>query len=199
MRGIDMRIAIDYTTAIGQGAGVGRYVRCLVDALLAQDDRNQYLLLSCEQPTAERPFPSGINVKGRNIFLPDRYWFRWQLPFYSTYFSGPVDIYHGPNFALPALNTRLRKVVTIHDLSYLKYLQFAASETVAMLNKVVPRAIAAADVISTVSEDACRTLIEHYNVPREKLTVVPNGVGSQFRRITDPILLETTRRKFDLI
>src|SRR5207248_6012456 len=34
--------------------------------------------------------------------------------------------------------------------------------------------------------------------PREKLTVVPNGVSAHFKRITDPVLLGATRHKFGL-
>lgn len=193
-----MRIAIDYTAAVAQGAGVGRYVRSLVDSLLKQDHSNDYLLLACGRSTGEGQFPIAGNVQNRTLFLPDRYWFRWQLPFYATYFSGQVDIYHGPNFALPRLKGKLSKVVTIHDLAYLKYPQYSPPETVAYLNRVVPKALAAADVIATVSQEARRILVEHYKVPRERTVVIPNGVGADFRRITDPTLLEAIRLKFGL-
>src|SRR5579883_1330465 len=99
-----MRIAIDYTAAIRQGAGIGQYVRNLVAALLTEDTVNQYTLLTSGRPTKEHPFPTGPNVRGRSIFIPDRYlnilWYRWRLPLNATLFSGQVDIYHGPDFAL---------------------------------------------------------------------------------------------------
>jgi glycosyltransferase involved in cell wall biosynthesis len=40
--------------------------------------------------------------------------------------------------------------------------------------------------------------MQHFQAPREKLTVIPNGVGPHFRRITDPILLDATRHKYGL-
>ncbi|MDH7485405.1 MAG: glycosyltransferase family 1 protein [Anaerolineae bacterium] len=40
-----MRIAIDYTPAIRQGAGIGRYTRGLVRALMELDAENEYVLL----------------------------------------------------------------------------------------------------------------------------------------------------------
>src|ERR671924_401179 len=58
---IGMRIAIDYTAGIRQGAGIGNYVRNLVDAMLAQDFENQYILLTSGRPTRERPFPKADN------------------------------------------------------------------------------------------------------------------------------------------
>ncbi len=155
-----MRIAIDYTAAIRQGAGIGNYVRNLVDAMLSLDSKNQYTLLTSGHPTHERPFPEADNVRARSIIIPDRYlniiWYRWRLPLSATFFTGQVDIYHGPDFVLPPINGKVRKIVTVHDLAFLE------------------------------------------QIPPEKITIIPNGIQSHFRRITDPILLAATRHKFGL-
>lgn len=197
-----MRIAIDYTAAIRQGAGIGNYVRNLVDAMLAQDSVNSYTLLASGRPTRERPFPKADNVRARSIFIPDRYlnilWYRWRLPLYANYFTGQVDIYHGPDFALPPLGLKLRKVVTVHDLAFLEHPEYAVPELVAYLNKVVPEAVAAADAVIAVSQTTRQALIDHYKTSPEKITIIPNGVESHFRHITDPILLGATRNKFGL-
>jgi len=197
-----MRIAIDYTAAIRQKAGIGNYVRKLVDAMLEQDSSNQYTLLTSGRPTRERPFPTAENVHGRSIFIPDRYlniiWYRWRLPLYANYFSGQVDIYHGPYFALPPTGKKLRKVVTVHDLAFLDHPEYAIPSLANYLKKVVPEAVAAADVVCTVSQEVNRTLIDHFQTPREKLVVIPNGVSAHFRRIIDPVLLGATRHKYGL-
>src|SRR5579859_5391440 len=197
-----MRIAIDYTAAIRQRAGIGNYVRKLVDAMLEQDSSNQYTLLTSGRPTRERPFPTAENVRGRSIFIPDRYlniiWYRWRLPLYANYFSGQVDIYHGPDFALPPIGKKLRKVVTVHDLAFLDHSGYAVPSLDDYLKKVVPEAVAAADVVCTVSQEVNRTLIDHFQTPREKLVVIHNGVSSHFRPIIDPVLLGATRHKYGL-
>lgn len=197
-----MRIAIDYTAATRQAAGIGNYVRSLVDAMLAQDDTNQYTLLTSGRPPRERPFPTAKNVRGRSLIIPDRYlnilWYRWRLPISATFFTGQVDIYHGPDFVLPPLNGKLRKVVTVHDLAFLEHPEYAVPELAAYLKKVVPEAVEAADVVASVSQTTRQTLIEHFQTPPEKITLVPNGIRSYFRRITDPVLLEATRHKFGL-
>ncbi|NMC01835.1 MAG: glycosyltransferase family 4 protein, partial [Chloroflexi bacterium] len=41
-----MRIAIDDTSAIRQGAGIGRYARELVDAILAEPSPHEFVLLA---------------------------------------------------------------------------------------------------------------------------------------------------------
>jgi len=197
-----MRIAIDYTAAIRQGAGIGQYVRSLVDAMLAQDSSNSYTLLASGRPSRDRPFPEAANVRARSIFIPDRYlnilWYRWRLPLYATFFSGQVDIYHGPDFALPPLNGKLRKVVTVHDLSFLEHPEYAVPSLAAYLQKIVPEAVAAADVVASVSQTTSHSLIKHFKTPPEKLVVIPNGVAPHYRRITDPVLLGATRHKFGL-
>lgn len=197
-----MRIAIDYTAAVRQEAGIGNYVRSLVNALLAQDVKNQYTLLTSGRPTREHPFPQTENVRGRNIIIPDRYlnilWYRWRLPLSATIFTGQIDIFHGPDFVLPPINGNVRKVVTVHDLAFLEHPEYAVPQLTAYLNKVVPEAVAAADVVAAVSQATRQTLIEHYNTPSEKITIIPNGIRPYFRRITDPILLSATQHKFGL-
>lgn len=197
-----MRIAIDFTAGIRQGAGIGNYVRNLVNAMLAQDAENQYILLASGHPTRERPFPKADNVRSRSIIIPDRYlnilWYRWRLPLYATYFTGQVDIYHGPDFALPPLGTKLRKAVTVHDLAFIEHPEYAVPSLAAYLNKIVPEAVASADVVAAVSQATRQTLIDYFKTPTEKITIIPNGVGPHFRRISDPILLGATRNKFGL-
>jgi glycosyltransferase involved in cell wall biosynthesis len=197
-----MRIAIDYTAAIRQGAGIGNYVRNLVDAILAQDSKNQYTLLTSGRPTPEHPFPQADNVRGRSIIIPDRYlntlWYRWRLPLSATYFTGQVDIYHGPDFVLPPINAKVRKIVTVHDLAFLEHPEYAVPQLADYLKKVVPEAIAAADVVGAVSQATRQTLIDYFKTPTEKISIIPNGIRSHFRRITDPILLASTRHKFGL-
>ncbi len=197
-----MRIAIDYTTAIRQGAGIGNYIRSLVDAMLAQDRNNRYILLSSQPPQQGRTFPSVENVSARRIPIPERYlnilWYRWQLPPYANWFSGHVDIYHGPDFVLPPFSRRPRTVVTIHDLAFLEHPEYAVPSLAAYLNQVVPRTARRADVVATVSQASAQALTRHLEIPAEKIVVIPPGVGSTFHRISDPLLLEATRHKYGL-
>lgn len=197
-----MRIAFDYSAGIRQDAGIGYYVRSLLDAMLALDTENQYILLTSGRPTKTHPFPSAPNVRGRGVLVPDRYlnvlWYRWRIPFSPSLFTGKVDIYHGPDFVLPPLGKQVRKVVTIHDLAFLEHPEYAVPSLAAYLRQVVPIALAKADAVTAVSADVARSLVEHFQVPREKIAIIPNGLHKHFRRITDPILLGATANKFGL-
>lgn len=197
-----MRIALDYTAGIRQEAGIGNYVRSLFDAMLALDTENSYTLLTSGRPTREHPFPDAPNVRGRMLGIPDRYlnvfWYRWRAPLPANLFTGKIDIYHGPDFVLPPLSSHIRKVVTIHDLAFLEHPEYAVPSLAAYLKKVVPEAVATADVVAAVSHDSARTLVEHFQTPREKITIIPNGLRPHFKRITDPVLLGATTHKFAL-
>ncbi len=197
-----MRIALDYSAAIRQRAGIGQYVRSLVNAMLAQDASNEYTLITSGHPTKEHAFPTASNVRGRSVFIPDRYlnilWYRWRVPLFANIFTGPIDIYHGLDFVLPPLVGNPRKVVTVHDLAFLQYPETAVPSLAAYLNKVVPESVASADVVAANSHTTKQALIEHYKTPPEKITVIPCGIAPYFKRITDPIILEATRHKFDL-
>lgn len=197
-----MRIALDYTAGIRQGAGVGQYVRSLVDAMLAQDTHNKYTLIASGRPTPEHPFPTADNARSRGIGIPDRYlnilWYRWRVPLYANYFTGPADIYHGLDFALPPISGKTRKIVTVYDLAFVEHPEAAVPSLVAYLNKVVPASVAAADVVAAISYATKQTLIEHYQTPPEKITVVPCGVAPHYQPVTDPDFLEATRQKFAL-
>src|SRR5216683_7698658 len=197
-----MRIAIDYTAATREAAGIGNYVRSLVDAMLAQDSANQYTLLTSGRPPREHPFPDAKNARGRSLIIPDRYlnvlWYRWRLPISATFFTGQIDIYHGPDFVLPPLNGHTHKIVTVHDLAFIEHPEYAVPQLADYLKKVVPEAVAAADVVAAVSQATRQTLIDYFKTPTEKISIIPNGIRSHFRRITDPILLASTRHKFGL-
>ncbi len=197
-----MRIAIDYTAAIRQQAGIGHYTRSLVEAMLALDSDNQYTLLTSGRPSQEHPFPEAENVRGRGMLIPDRYlnilWYRWRAPLYANLFAGGADIYHGPDFALPPIRGKIKQVVTIHDLAFLDHPEYAVPSLAAYLARVVPRAVEQADMVAAVSEATRQALVAHYGTPAGKITIIPNGVGPHFRRITDPVILGATRHKFGL-
>ncbi len=197
-----MRIALDYTAGIRQGAGIGQYVRSLVHAMLEQDTTDQYTLLTSGRATEEHPFPAAENVQGRSILIPDRYlnilWYRLHVPLNANYFTGAVDIYHGLDFVLPPLSNKIRKVVTVYDLAFLEHPETAVPSLAAYLNKVVPEAVKRADIVAAISQTTKEALIKHYNAPAEKITVIPCGAGPQYRRVTDQALLDETRNRFGL-
>lgn len=201
-----MRIAIDYTPAITQSAGIGRYARSLVDALARLESGDEYLLLSADAPTAVRPFPHATSVQSQVIRLAGRpigarrltiLWHRLRLPLPVEMVAGQMDVFHGLDFALPpALN--VPRVVTIHDLAFLSHPQYATTTLVRYLSAVVPRALHRADAIIATSETSAADIVARYGVERDRIIVISPGVAASFAPITDSQALATIDARYRL-
>ena len=200
-----MRIGIDYTPAITQHAGIGRFTRSLVDALVRIDSRNEYVLFYADPSRSGRSYVAATaphrNVVERPIPVSDRtltiLWHRLGLPLGVDLFTGPVDVFYSPNYALAPLR-RGASIVTVHDLSFLVEPQCADARLRAFLEKVVPESVGKASFVTTDSEHTRNDVICLLDVPAHRTEVVYGGVDPSFGRVTDPARLEAVRRKHRL-
>lgn len=192
-----MRVAIDYTPAINQAAGIGRFVRSLVTALAGIDGETEYLLLYAEPPRGARlEFPSAPNFSARRVPVPERalnvLWHRLSLPVPVDVLTGPVDVFHSPDFVLAPV-WRAAKVLTVHDLAFLMRPECADERLRDYLERTVPRSVARADYILADSENTRDDLICLLGVPPSKVEVIPGGVDSCFSPVEDPEVLSRIR------
>jgi glycosyltransferase involved in cell wall biosynthesis len=110
-----------------------------------------------------------------------------------NWFCARADVYHFPNFIIPPL-TRGKAVVTIHDLAFLRYPQFAETRNVHYLNKHIRRTAARADAIITVSHFSAREVCNYLNVPPERVFPIHHGIDPRFSRPTPDAIRETRNR-----
>ena len=153
-----MRVAIDATSAVTQQAGVGRYTRELVRALVQLPSyKDQYALVAAAGEADSRSFLDELSPGAwrelRRVPLPERamtiFWQRLRVPLAIEHLVGEFDLFHGPDFVTPP--TRHPTVVTIHDLSYLLHPEFAEPNLAKYLRMAVPRALRQASAVITVS------------------------------------------------
>ncbi len=194
-----MRITIDYTSAITELAGIGRYTRGLARALVrlapAQDSLT---LFSSEAPTSGHELPQArlkvSRLGHRNL---TRLWHRVHVPLPADPVMGWPDLIHGPDFVLPPA-LFAKRIVTIHDLAYLLYPGYAQPGIVAYLSAEVPRALRAADQVIAVSKRTAADLTEHLQVSPERITVIYPGVDAIFTPEADPAAVQELRRRYEL-
>lgn len=199
-----MRIGIDYTAAVKQGAGIGRFVRSLVDSLAALDHGNEYVLFYSYrgQEKPKLPLANHPNFRERAVPISDKLlaiiWHRLGIPIPVDLLTGQVDVFHSPDFVLPPVR-RATKVLTVHDLSFILFSECADEGLRSYLEKAVPASAARADIITADSANTKNDLICLLDVPPEKIEVVYGGVEDKFRPADENSeLLIATRRKFGL-
>jgi glycosyltransferase involved in cell wall biosynthesis len=194
-----MRIAIDYTAAAKQGGGIGRLTRGLLGGVAALDPHNQYLCLVARD--APRGAPLAKNFTTLPLPLPERalniLWHRLRVPLNIEIFAGAVDVFHAPNFSLPP-SRAARRLVTLHDLTFLRYPDGAAPSLRQFLSHSVPHAARHATRIIADSQATKDDLIEWLKLPAEKISVVYAGVDERFQPITDEAQRNTVRAKYQL-
>lgn len=180
-----MRIAIEYTPAVRQRAGIGRFTRDLIGALVRIDTANEYVLVVAGESPEEK-FPSHVTVK--RLPFSERAalisWHRLHLPLPITPFLGKVDLYHGTNFLLPPLGS-VPGVVTIHDLTFLVHPEFADPGLASFLAREVPRSLKAATAICADSAATKDDLVQRLGVDPSRVAVILGGVDPRFTPTSD--------------
>ncbi len=196
-----MRIGIDYTSAARQSAGIGRFTRELIRAAMALDTGNEYrLLVAGRQPIAKAHLP-GTGRGFRLVQTPlsernlVRLWHRLQIPLPVEVFLGRLDVFHSPDFVLPPV-ARAVKVLTIHDLSFLRVPECADPRLRWYLGQVVPRSVRRADFLLADSESTRRDLIELLGVPPDRVQVIYGGVDARFAPVEDAEALRRVRETY---
>lgn len=196
-----MHIGLDYAPAALQGAGIGRYTRGLVDALvplLAADDRLTLVAPAGDLPFARQTWPAQVRMQ--RLPLSERAltiaWHRLRLPLPLDWLAGSFELFHAPNFLLPPLR-RGKRVLTIHDLAFLVTPQYAYPPLQRFLARSVPRSIARADHILADSLASKRDAMRLFGLPEDKITVVGAGVEERFRPLPDEAC-EPVRRRYGL-
>ena len=201
-----MRIGIDYTAAVQQGAGIGRYARQLVSALVELDAENKYTLLVGAAGVHDAAFQvealtRRANVRGVLLPVSDHtlsiLWHRLHLPLWVELACGPLDLFHSPDFTLPPV-LRARTILTIHDLSFIRVPECAEPSLRAYLLQAVPASVRRADVVLADSECTRADLIELLGADPDRVEVVYAGVGQHFQRVSDGGLLRAVRMRYNL-
>jgi glycosyltransferase involved in cell wall biosynthesis len=197
-----VRIGIDYTAAVRQQGGIGRYTRSLIRSLSELDTRNEYILFVA----GGRADDDGLggwpkNFRLRSVPISDRWlnilWQRLRIPLPIQLWTGRLDLFHSPDFVLPPLG-RTPAVLTIHDLSFLRVPWCFVPQFRGYLESAVSRSVERAGLILADSASTQRDLADLLGVNLERVHVLYPGVESRFRPLTDEAALEQVRQRYGL-
>ena len=170
---------MDIQAALGQRAGVGRYVRELLGQLgpAAGADELSAFYFDFKRTGLDAP-PPGVEMRSCR-WMPGRVaqaaWKRLGFPPYE-WFAGKADLYHFPNFIRPPLGRGRKSVVTIHDVSFLRMPETTEAKNLAWLSAEIHNTAAKADAILTDSRFSAREIVELLHVPESKVFPVWLGL-----------------------
>ncbi len=199
-----MKIGIDYTSAVTQGAGIGRYTRELIRALLALPADHHYTLFyASKNKLASDTFRTPhAPLRIRHLPIHDKWlariWHRARLPIPIELVTGQIDLFHSPDFTLPTTLPGVPTLLTVHDLSFIRDPDSAWPSLRAYLMKAVPRSAKRATHILADSQATKDDLIELFNTPQEKITVLYSGVDARFKPIRDRAEIDRVREKYKI-
>ncbi len=196
-----MKLVIDYTPAVRQSAGIGRIIRGQVDALVQHNPGYDLSLFvagtvaASQRTTAPLPLHTFPSISERNL---TRIWHRLKIPFPRVEWltGGAIDLFHATDFVLAPVSARTR-MLTVHDLAFMRYPEAAMPSLHHYLNIVVPRSIGRADHVIADSGHTAHDLEELWPQLAGRISVVQGAVDhSFFRRVTDQNALQAARRKY---
>ncbi len=175
-----MDIGIDARLVSYRHAGIGRYTLRLANALARADRENTYYIL--QHRRQRDPLINAPNVRRVHMFTPTHHPLeQWLLALELR--KVHLDVLHSPDFIPPLHAGWLRRVITVHDLAFLRY-PYLLTKTAARYYGQIDRAVRVADHIIAVSQSTRNDLIKLLGVPESQISVIYEAADSIFQPLS---------------
>jgi glycosyltransferase involved in cell wall biosynthesis len=189
-----MRIAIDVHAIGNKLTGNERYIQNVGQHLLKLDNKNEYFFFFTDPEAKKRWENRAPNLETRLVSSnPLR---RLGLDLVLQLRDLRPHAFHY-QYTGPLLST-CPEIVTIHDVSFEQHPQFFDPGQRLRLKLTVRRAIKSSQRIITVSQFSKTEIVRLLKVPEEKVKVIYNGVGPEFRRREDQQAVETCLERYGI-
>lgn len=189
-----MKIFIDARmTKIG---GTYTYANGLLDGILRQDSsNNEYFVLYNKDQKQILPEKSKVLVASSKNPI---YWIFWDNFVLPKIVSGnKIDIFHSlkrPNI----LKVRTKKIITTPSAYPFLHPELQSIGEKLYQSRALRKAIKNADAILAFSETDKDSLVKFFNLESQKCFVSHLATSSEFKKITNAIKIEKTKRKYNL-
>ncbi len=200
-----MKIGFEAKRFFTNNTGLGNYSRFIVDALSQHQPENEYVLYT---PTGS-PHREATSILGRanvKVVTPENIyrlthstslWRTWGMSRHPSLDN--LNVFHGLSHELPfALDGRIRKVVTVHDLIFLRYPQFYNSIDVSIYRYKLAHACRTTDKIVAISQQTASDLVDFLRVDPSKIRIVYQGCHVNFKRRLSPEEKSHIRTRYNL-
>ena len=198
-----MKIGIDIRCLMNDKySGVSWYTYNLLQNIFELDHENEYILFYNSSKQVTLPEFAYANVKYCGYRFPNKL-FNLVVNFFNwpkiDRLIGGVDIFFVPNLHFIAWSDKCRKIVTVHDLSFLYFPEFFTAK-MRLWHKLILKKniLGQADSIIADSFNTKNDLIKLLKVPESKIKIIHLGVDKRYFNTVGAELLANTRKKYDL-
>ncbi|MFH1252980.1 MAG: glycosyltransferase family 1 protein [Candidatus Uhrbacteria bacterium] len=194
-----MRLVIDIRHLTKQNpSGVGQYTLELLKALFVLDQTNEYILFSSGAKRAYQNLPDFNlpNVKKLHLNLPNRLLNLMLLTNGRPKFDelikekfGPAEktLFFFPNLNIISLSPGTPYILTLHDLSFEIFPKlYNRKDRLWHYFTRAPELAQNAQTIIVPSQAAAHDVNKIFNVPTEKIVVIPHGLNENFSAKIQP-------------
>jgi glycosyltransferase involved in cell wall biosynthesis len=182
-----MRVGLDGYPLCEPLTGVGHYTFELARALARTYATSQFELIAPFQfdasVLAQVQRDSLPNLKLVNLDLSSvrGRWYSLHLPRYIK--RAALDLFHGTNYELPLWNLR-QSVLTVHDLSSLRYPELHRKQLARRMRLRLPLAVKLAKAIITPTQAVKQELCAQLKVKQAKVTAIHEAPRESFRPVS---------------
>ena len=135
-----LRVAVDSTSLIGARTGVGTFTAELLSGLAGRADLEvtAFAVTRRGAGAMAAELPAGVHaVRRPMVARPLRWcWMRSDRP-PVEWWTGAVDVVHGPNFVVPPAH-RAAEVVTVHDLTCVRFPELCTPDVLQVPDAAAP-------------------------------------------------------------
>ena len=175
-----LSVALDATPLLGARTGVAAMTLGALRALVGEGDElgidvSAYALTWRGRGTLAAALPDGVRAYTRPMAArPLRaLWRRVDWPRIESW-TGPIDVAHGTNFVAPPTQ-RAAAVVTVHDLTPVRYPELCRSDTLAYPD-LVRRALRRGAWVHTPSHAVADEVVELLGADPDRVVPIASGV-----------------------
>lgn len=175
MRDRPLRVGLDGRALTSPAAGVRRYTRSLLDALVSLPDAPEMVILGGDP---DAPLPRAVHRVEEPWHPPTNAgWMLVGLPRAARH--ARVDVLHAPAYTAPFWSG-IPTVLTIHDVSYARHPEWFPYRRDAVRRAFYRRCALSADIVVTDSQFSASEIQAAYGIDDSRLVVIPLGVDSSF-------------------
>jgi len=173
-----MRIAYDVTSLLDARTGVGAFAGEVLTriASVADLDVVGYSVSWRGRTRAGELLPSSVRrARGPMAAQPLRQlWRRTDWP-PIEWWTGPVDLVHGPNFVVPPAKGGTIELATVHDLTCVRFPELCTRDS-RQYPDLIRRALRRGAHIHAVSQFVADEVVDTFEVEPDRVHVVLNGI-----------------------